>query len=93
MINISGTWWCNSCSSHFAELESDTRPEWNPDARMTFWHVYCPYCGEGEALEDAYQCQECDDFCASTDLDDDLCPTCYPIVMERECNNVFPLFP
>ena len=81
---MSANHWCNGCTTHFTSLEADERPEWDPDALMTMWNVHCPYCGEGEEIEDAYRCDECADYFAGTILDEDLCPKCYPIVMERE---------
>ena len=83
-MSTSGNHWCGACSSHFKDLDADARPEWDPDSAMTLWNLHCPFCGEGDEVEDAYRCDECADWFAGTILDEDLCPKCYPIVMERE---------
>jgi DNA-directed RNA polymerase subunit RPC12/RpoP len=74
---MSGRLYCTSCSTHFHEDDEEAkRSEWNPDARRTLHYIQCPGCGDDQALEDAYECEDCGEWFAGIFLDDGRCDEC-----------------
>lgn len=66
---------CNGCGDVFADFDADVKTEFDPDARRDLSFLRCPSC-LSEEIEEAYQCEQCDEFVAELEPGTDLCIPC-----------------